>query len=242
MPEINLPIDTLKMWGKKWLSDKNDETNSSKQKNAFDKKQSVNFGILFDNAVGTSLANFLGDIPIENPTGRSRDKVLLPKIPNCVEVGPVRIIGGIRPQNFDVGYRPDGPRFVYDSKTLNDLKSIAKNWQNMINDLGTEAATIHTRYPYCIVSFIVAIPKPALMENQKNDITQTLERLGTRKTVLDQSHLAEAISLVIWDPKTGVIDKNFPKKDTGLRIEDFSEKIAKAYSFRYKGLPPHGKE
>jgi len=32
-----------------------------------------------------------------------------------------------------VGYRPDGIRFAFDSKTLNDQESIAKNWQNMIS-------------------------------------------------------------------------------------------------------------
>jgi len=47
-----------------------------------------------------------------------------------------------------VGYRPDGLRFAFDSKTLNDKKSIGKNWQNMINDLATEATTVHSRFPY----------------------------------------------------------------------------------------------
>ena len=27
----------------------------------------------------------------------------------------VRVVGGIRPQNYDVGYRPDGVRFVHDT-------------------------------------------------------------------------------------------------------------------------------
>ena len=49
--------------------------------------------------------------------GRSKEDVLLPTKSNCVEVGPTRVIGGIRPQNYDVAYRPDGPRFVFDSKT-----------------------------------------------------------------------------------------------------------------------------
>lgn len=64
-----------------------------------------------------------------------------------MEVGPTRVIGGIRPQNFDVAYRPDGVRFAYDSKTLNSRNSLGKNYQNMLNDLGTEAATVHIRFP-----------------------------------------------------------------------------------------------
>ncbi len=53
-------------------------------------------------------------------------------------MGTTRIIGGIRPQNYDAAYRPDGPRVVFDSKTLNDQESIGKNWQNMVNDLPSE--------------------------------------------------------------------------------------------------------
>lgn len=91
------------------------------------------------------------------------------------------VTGGIRPQNFDAAYRPDGPRVVFDSRTLNDFESVGKNWQNMVNDLATEAATVHRRFPYAIVAFIIIIPKPALGEKQKADIVRTLERLGTRK-------------------------------------------------------------
>ncbi|MDP2935994.1 MAG: hypothetical protein Q8O86_05835, partial [Dehalococcoidia bacterium] len=72
-----------------------------------------------------------------------------------MEVGPVHIVGGVRPQNFDVGYRPDGVRFAFDSKTINDLDSVRKNWQNMVNDLATEATTVHSRFPYAVVAFMV---------------------------------------------------------------------------------------
>ena len=239
MPPLNFKSNVLKKWGKEWLSKINSTTGKNKEIYAFDRQQSITFGAIFDEEVGKCLSKFLGDISIESPVGRSKEDVLLPTKSNCVEVGPTRVIGGIRPQNYDVAYRPDGPRFVFDSKTLNDKKSIAKNWQNMINDLGTESATIHTRFPYAIVAFIVVVPNLALQDKQRTDITRTLERLGTRKDVWDQAHLAESISLIIWDPNTGEIDKNFPKKETNLRIEDFSKKISDAYLKRYKGLPPH---
>jgi hypothetical protein len=151
----------------------------------------------------------------------------------------VRIIGGIRPQNFDAAYRPDGPRVVFDSKTLNDLKSVGKNWQNMVNDLATEAATVHTRFPYALVAFIVVIPKPALGGKQEADIIRTLERLGSRKDILDQAHLAEALSLIIWNPETGEIDPLVPSHNSNLRLENFTDTLYPDYVNRYKGLPPH---
>ena len=235
MPPVCISTLELKEWGDKWLTDFNIETNKAKSTQAFDRQQSVNFASFIDKAFGRSLAVMLGNIPVVSPVKDS----LLPPQADCVEVGPARVIGGIRPQNYDVVYRPDGPRVVFDSKTLNDLKSVGKNWQNMINDLGTEAATVHTRYPYAIVSFVVVIPRPALANKQERDIVRTLERLGTRKDELDQNHLAEAIALLVWDPYTGNIDQNSPSSNSSVRIETLSDKIYPQYLDRYRGLPPH---
>ncbi|MBT2144897.1 MULTISPECIES: hypothetical protein [unclassified Rhodanobacter] len=205
---------------------------------AFDKKQGMDFGLTFDRAVGKALSTMLGNIPVAEYKTAS---TLLPPQPDCVEVGPARVIGGVRPQNFDVAYRPDGVRIAYDSKTLNDQKSIQKNWQNMVNDLGTEATTVHTRFPYAIVGFLIAVPKPALRSSQQLDIIRTLERLATREYVIDQSHLAEAIAFVVWNPETGEIDPEVPAADSPLRYEKFMSKIHRCYVERYKGLPPHDK-
>jgi hypothetical protein len=109
----------------------------------------------------------------------------------------------------------------------------------MVNDLGSEATTVHTRFPYTIVAFIVVVPKPALGEKQEHDIIRTLERLGTRENVIDQPHLAEAISLVVWDPATGEICEEVPPADSDLRVERLSSQIQPIYYNRYKGLPPH---
>lgn len=210
-----------------------------KYPNAFDKRQGMAFGSVFDGAVGAALAKMLGDINIHQFAANRRASALLPRYPDCVEVGPVRVVGGVRPQNFDVAYRPDGVRIAFDSKTLNDVSSIRKNWQNMVNDLGTEATTVHTRFPYAVVGFMVAVPRPALQAAQEADLVRTLERLGSREHVLDQAHLAEAIALVVWDPVDGSIDPSVPAVGSGLRFEEFMPRIHRAYVERYKGLPPH---
>lgn len=235
MPPIHIDKEQLQQWGSLWLGDLNPETGKTKAKNAFDRQQSVNFASFVDREFANALAKMLGDIPVLSPNARA----LLPTEPDCVEVGPVRIIGGIRPQNFDAAYRPDGPRVVFDSKSLNDAKSVGKNWQNMVNDLATEAATVHTRFPYAVVTFMVLIPKPALMPKQEMDLVRTLERLGTRRDVLDQAHLAEAISFIVWHPETGEIDDSIPARESNLRLEKFSDALYPHYLERYKGLPPH---
>jgi len=238
MPPLEISRDQLILWGRRWLAATNEENNIPKRTNAFDKQQSVNFASFIDMAFGAALADMLGGIPVLTPKKDS----LVPIKSDCVEVGPVKIIGGVRPQNFDAAYRPDGPRVVFDSKTLNDRKSIGKNWQNMVNDLGTEATTVHTRFPYAIVAFAVVLPKPALDAKQEHDLIRTLERLGTRKSVIDLPHLAESMTLIIWEPETGQITPDIPSQDSILRIEKLSGNIEPLYYERYKGLPPHGYE
>jgi hypothetical protein len=238
MPAIDISKEELKKWGQLWLGNKNPETQKGKEPFSFDRQQSVNFASFMDMAFAQALATALGGIPIVRPSTNS----LRPAADDCVEIGAVRVIGGIRPQNYDVAYRPDGPRVVFDSKTLNEEKSVGKNWQNMINDLATEATTIHTRFPYAVVSFIVVVPKPALGPKQEFDMIRTLERLGSRKDVLDQAHLAEAISFIVWNPEIGEIDKNIPDLNSPLRIEAFSHNLFPHYLDRYKGLPPHSEE
>ncbi len=228
MPPISIPSGDLAPFGQRWLS-----LNQSLSRTP--PYSSGQLGVLFDRAVGNALAQLLGGIPVVAPIANA----LTPPQPDCVEVGPVRIIGGVRPQNFDVGYRPDGVRFAFDSKTLNDRKSIGKNWQNMINDLATEATTVHSRFPHALVAFMVIYPEPVVQASQRSATIETLERLARRTSVDGPDYMAEAIALVLWDPATGLIDATVPDPSSPLRIERFSEQVEAAYVSRYKGLPPH---
>lgn len=230
MPSISIEPADLQRFGRKWIENGGSLSRSIPE-------SSLQFGNLFDAAVGKALAGMLGNIPIITPSSRS----LLPADGDSVEVGPVRIVGGVRPQNFDVGYRPDGPRFVFDSKTLNDSASLGKNFLNMVNDLATEATTVHTRFPHAIVAFMFVVPKPCLDEKPTMSMAaiQTLDRLAQRKAINDPDHLAEAIAVVVWDPETGTIVPDMPAADSHLRIENFSKNVQEIYHSRYKGLPPH---
>lgn len=228
IPAIQISSDELGPFGTAWSSNNGRLSRTPPY-------SSLDLGSYFDRKIGAALAEMLGSIPIVTPNSNS----LVPKQSDCVEVGPCRIIGGIRPQNFDVGYRPDGVRFAFDSKTLNDIDSVRKNYQNMINDLGTEATTVHTRFPYAIVAFLIAVPTPCLVSPQREALTDTLERLTLRKDPLNSNHKAESITLVLWGPATGEVDDKWPESESPLRIEKFSKQIETVYKDRYKGLPPH---
>lgn len=228
MPPIDIAQAELAKFGNTWLQNGERLSRTPPQ-------SSGELGRLFDMAVGKALAAMLGGIEIISPNSNS----LTPPRPDCVEVGPVRIIGGVRPQNFDVGYRPDGIRFAFDSKTLNDRDSIGKNWQNMINDLATEATTVHSRFPHALVAFMVIYPAPCVSSAHRKATIETLERLARRTAVDGPLYMAEAISLVLWNPTDGTIDPTIPGSSSSLRIEKFSEQVEVAYISRYKGLPPH---
>jgi hypothetical protein len=225
MPAIVLPPERLLEIGRAW----------NVVAVTLAKASGERLGRLCDSSVGACLAEMLGGIPVLPPAS---SRTLLPPQPDCVEVGPARVIGGIRPQNFDVAYRPDGVRFAYDSKTLNTRKSLSKNYQNMINDLGTESATVHTRFPSAIVAFIVAVPEPCL-GNHRANLTSALRRLSGRRSTSGDVHKAEAISLVVWNPADGTIDQAWPPSDSQLRIEFFSQQVEQCYTDRFAGLPPH---
>jgi hypothetical protein len=177
----------------------------------------------------------LGGLKIVKPS----QNALTPSQPLCVEMGEARVVGGVRPQNFDVVFRPDGPRFTHDTKTLNDEESIGKNWQNMINDIATEATTVHTRFPHAIVTFLVVYPQPSVPKAQLEATIETLERLARRDSFEDAVYLSEAISLILWDPSSGKIDPTTPLAGSSLRYEKYSTSVEKTYVSRYKGLPPH---
>ena len=168
MPPIVLPAARLVDIGQHWKAAEFE----------LPKAQGELVGKLCDETVGNALAQMLGGIPVIKSKGKS----LLPPEPDCVEVGPTRVIGGIRPQNFDVAYRPDGIRFAYDSKTLNGRESVGKNYQNMVKDLGAEATTVHARFASAIVAFIVAVPEPCRGNHGRNLIA-ALTRLSGRTTI-----------------------------------------------------------
>lgn len=228
MPELELAASELAAFGERWRT--NGERLSRTPPHS-----SMQLGELLDRAVAEALATMLGGVPIATP----RATALLPVEPNCVEMGPTRVIGGVRPQNFDVGYRPDGVRFAFDSKTLNDAASVRKNYQNMINDLATEATTVHSRFPYAVVAFLIAIPEPCLAGAQRAALIETLERLTGRTSADEAVHRAEAIALVVWNPYSGEVVPNVPDTSSPLRIQRFSTQVESCYTERYKGLPPH---
>src|SRR5258708_4530371 len=208
MPPIEIDEQELAQFGEVWLRN----GQNLKRTPPYSSGQ---LGQVFDLAVAKALARMLGGIPVVTPSSHA----LIPAQADCVEAGPVRMIGGVRQQNFDVGYRPDGVRFVFDSKTLNDKKSIGKNFKNMVNDLASEATNVHSRFPHALVTFIFICPSPCLTRVRQREIIETLERLARRTGVDGPVYIAEAISLVVCNPNDGTIISDVPNPPPPILIK-----------------------
>jgi hypothetical protein len=232
MPPVALTPAVLAPFGAQWTT--NNGALSRTPPNS-----SMQLGNAIDSVVASALATMLGGISVVKASQKKKTQ-LYPPDPDCVETAPVTVVGGIRKQNYDVVYRPDGVRFAFDSKTLNDAKSVGKNWQNMVNDLATEAATIHTRFPIAVVAFLVLIPLPAV-GNSLDPITWRLDGLAARADQHGPAHVAEAMCFALWDPTTCNTSTTIPNANEhpNLRIENFGTQIAEAYRLRYAGSPPH---
>ena len=96
---ITFSQNLLQPWGKTWLDTVSSTVGKAKNANCFDRKQAMDFGKALDPIVGDAIAQMLGGIPVKAPLSQN---ALLPPVADCVEVGDTRIIGGVRPQNFDM--------------------------------------------------------------------------------------------------------------------------------------------
>ncbi len=63
-----------------------------------------------------------------------------------------------------------------------------------------------------------------------------LVRAGGRRTEGDAPHLLEAIAVVVYDPDTGTISDDVPDAATGLRWDQFIDRLVDAYQGRFEGV------
>lgn len=222
MPALNL-APTLSAYVGSW-----------QPKQSLSKQQAMALSAALAHNVGDAFAAMLGGIPLVKAVSGA----LRPPPKDCVEFGDISVVGAIRPQQFDVAYRPDGLRLVCDTKTLNSKKSVKANYLNMINDLAHEAATADQRSPHAVAAFVVAIPENCVGPHQLNILTTALSRLTGRVAPSAPADAAEAIALVLWDPATGAVNPLVPAQPS-IRIDNFHTTIEATYALRYGGYAPH---
>jgi hypothetical protein len=116
---------------------------------------------------------------------------------------------------------------------------------NRFGDLRTFAVNLHLKFPFAVVGGLMTIPTweeiPGPGSGVQKDTTNLIDRLvnrfvraGSRRTEGDAPHLLEAIGVVVFDPETGMETPALPTLSSGLRWEEFIEKMAEAYEARFE--------
>lgn len=59
-------------------------------------------------------------------------------------------------------------------------------------------------------------------------------RARLREIEADPAHLLEATALIAYDPDTGTVDPDLPKPGSGLRWEEFIDRLIDVYSLRFE--------
>lgn len=115
---------------------------------------------------------------------------------------------------------------------------------NRFGDVRTFAVNIHLKFPFAVVGGILTLPTTervrsgddADWKSTTHLVSRAVSRFiraGGRKTEGDAPHLLEGIAVVAFDRETGELEPDLPPVDSGLRWNEFIEKVAEAYDARF---------
>lgn len=167
-----------------------------------------------------------------------------------IRVGEHPVSGALRVTNADLSEFDslDGLRLAVEIKPVN--LAVGRAIWNRFGDIRTFAVNLHLKFPFAIVGGVLTFPTYELMKPNKKHpngprrksterlIQRAIKRLvraGGRLTEGDAPHLLEGIGVIVYDPDTGHVHPTMPSKESGLRWEDFVERLARSYESRFEG-------
>jgi hypothetical protein len=161
--------------------------------------------------------------------------------------GERRVAGALRTVNADVHqYHPlDGLRLAVEIKPVN--LAVGRAIWNRFGDIRAFAVNIHLKFPFAVVGGVMAFPTWELAEatktlpERRKDTRDLIRRavarfmrVGDRKTEGDAPHLLEGIGIIVYDPDSATIEPAVPPPGSGLRWDEFVERLAFAYEARFE--------
>ncbi len=158
--------------------------------------------------------------------------------------GEHEVGGGLRTVKADVSEitRTDGLTLAVELKPVH--LAVGRALWNRFGDMRAFAVNIHLKFPFAVVGGVLTLPTTERVRSNDDSAWKPTSdlllravgrfaRAGSRRTEGDAGHLLEAIAVVAFDRLTGCIETDLPAAGTGLRWNDFIEKIAEAYSARF---------
>jgi len=154
--------------------------------------------------------------------------------------------GGLRSVKADVSEisETDGLKLAIEIKPVH--LAVGRAIWNRFGDIRTFAVNVHLKFPFAVVGGILTLPTTERLRSGHDDdwkpTTHLIERAigrftraGGRQTEGDASHLLEGIAVVVFDHKSGRMDPELPADGTGLRWQEFIDRMAEAYDARFGG-------
>ena len=159
--------------------------------------------------------------------------------------GERNVGGGLRVVQADVSEMTDtdGLTLAVEIKPVH--LAVGRAIWNRFGDIRTFAVNIHLKFPFAVIGGIMTVPT---QERRKSGddvewkttvplVTRAVERFvraGGRQREGDAPHLLEAIAVVVFDHRTGLIEPDVPPVGSGLRWSDFVEQMATTYMARFE--------
>ena len=152
--------------------------------------------------------------------------------------------GGLRSAKADVSEitETDGLKLAIEIKPAH--LAVGRAIWNRFGDIRTFAVNVHLKFPFAVVGGILTLPTTERVRSGHDDdwkpTTHLIERAigrftraGGRQTEGDAPHLLEGIAVVVFCQESGLIDLELPAVGSGLRWEEFIDRMATAYDARF---------
>ena len=154
--------------------------------------------------------------------------------------------GGLRSVKADVSEitETDGLKLAVEIKPVH--LAVGRAVWNRFGDIRTFAVNVHLKFPFAVVGGILTLPTTERVrsrhDNDWKPTTHLIERAigrftraGGRQTEGDASHLLDGIAVVVFDRESGRIEPELPAVGSGLRWQEFINRMAETYEARFGG-------
>jgi hypothetical protein len=154
----------------------------------------------------------------------------------------LNIVGAYMPKEIDVALVPpySGPLLAVSVKS--QMTSIAKNATNRFEEYIGDATNLHSRFPMLVFGFVMMLPvgnetiKAGKPTDTLTKIAALLERANGREKSDEPpgGYDASALILVDYSASPPKLHPDFPdpKTQSGLRIENFFDRLIQLYFSR----------
>lgn len=158
--------------------------------------------------------------------------------------GERKVGGGLRSVNADLSEMTpeNGLTLAIEIKPVH--LAVGRAIWNRFGDIRSFAVNIHLKFPFAVVGAVTTYPTKERVTSRNDTKWKSTEHLIARAVARfrkaggrdreDQApYLLEGTAVVVFDHETGEIHPTLPPKDTGLRWDEFVDRLVEQYLLRF---------